>query len=260
MVISKGRAVVLRARIFARFEIANPEVALGRLDEDERHGVSITDPIGKSTRKPTFYQRGQDVFALIMQSRKPEAKAFKKWVTSEVLPSIHGITSRRQPSSRARSATPSERSYLKALSKYITEEDIYKVSKKVRRSDSRPERAERFPSGQRRDACLAAGPRFGQQEPMGGRLFSGQDGRGALRNCCKSSAMNNTRRKSLQELIEKQEGLKLEIEPPPKRRRTTCGGLPKTAKGRPCPDGDRIPRQAMTAAGDVIENLTSAAE
>ena len=28
------------------------------------------------------------LYDLIMQSRKPEAKAFKRWVTSEVLPSI----------------------------------------------------------------------------------------------------------------------------------------------------------------------------
>jgi anti-repressor protein len=28
------------------------------------------------------------LYSLILKSRKPEAKAFKKWVTSEVLPSI----------------------------------------------------------------------------------------------------------------------------------------------------------------------------
>lgn len=33
-----------------------------------------------------------DLYSLILRSRKPEAKAFKKWVTSEVLPSVrkHG--------------------------------------------------------------------------------------------------------------------------------------------------------------------------
>ena len=28
------------------------------------------------------------LYSLILRSRKPEAKAFKRWVTSEVLPSI----------------------------------------------------------------------------------------------------------------------------------------------------------------------------
>ena len=32
--------------------------------------------------------RESGLYNLIFQSRKPEAKAFRKWVTSEVLPSI----------------------------------------------------------------------------------------------------------------------------------------------------------------------------
>lgn len=127
----------------------------------------------------------------------------------------------------------------------------------------RPERAERIPPGQRRDA-RAAGPRFGQQEPMGGRLFSGQDGRGTLATAVNPPAMNNTRRKSLRELIEKTEGIKQEIEEIKTEEEEYYNNMPSSVQ-----DGEKGDRaqtvieyldEAMTAAGDVIENLTSAAE
>lgn len=76
--------------------------------------------------------------------------------------------------------------------------------------------------------------------------------------------MNNTRRKSLQELIEKTEGLKLEIEELCTEEEEYYNNMPEAFQ-----DGEKGDRaqtvieyldEAMTAAGDVIENLTSAAE
>lgn len=76
--------------------------------------------------------------------------------------------------------------------------------------------------------------------------------------------MNNTRRKSLQELIEKTEGLKLEIEELRIEEEEYYNNMPEAFQ-----DGEKGDRaqtvieyldEAMTAAGDVIENLTSAAE
>lgn len=66
--------------------IANHKDAVSRLDEDERHGVGITDPIGRSQTVIAVSESG--LYSLIFQSRKPEARKFRKWVTSEVLPSI----------------------------------------------------------------------------------------------------------------------------------------------------------------------------
>lgn len=55
------------------------------LDQDERGECLVDTPSGKQTmvviNEPGFYK-------LIMKSRKPEAKAFQRWVTHEVLPSI----------------------------------------------------------------------------------------------------------------------------------------------------------------------------
>jgi hypothetical protein len=76
--------------------------------------------------------------------------------------------------------------------------------------------------------------------------------------------MNNTRRKSLQELIEKTEGLKLEIEELRTEEEEYYNNMPEAFQDGEM--GDRAQTvieyldEAMTAAGDVIENLTSAAE
>lgn len=63
----------------------NPTRALSGLDEDEK----LTLPIVRAgqTRKTNLVNES-GLYALIFKSRKPEAKAFRKWVTSEVLPAI----------------------------------------------------------------------------------------------------------------------------------------------------------------------------
>lgn len=66
--------------------ISNSSDALKRLDDDEKQVVGITDHRGARQRTTTVSESG--MYNLIFQSRKPEAKRFRKWVTSEVLPSI----------------------------------------------------------------------------------------------------------------------------------------------------------------------------
>jgi prophage antirepressor-like protein len=66
--------------------IANSRDALIRLDNDEKDDVVLTDAIGRPQNTAVVNESG--LYSLIMTSRKPEAKAFEKWVTSEVLPSI----------------------------------------------------------------------------------------------------------------------------------------------------------------------------
>lgn len=71
-------------------EIVNATRSLSRLDEDELHSMKVTDSLGRPQDTNVINESG--LYSLIMTSRKPQAKAFKKWVTSEVLPSIrkHG--------------------------------------------------------------------------------------------------------------------------------------------------------------------------
>ncbi|MEB9828809.1 phage antirepressor [Bacillus cereus] len=66
-------------------EIRNSRQAMARLDEDEKSGVTIND--GSQNRTLSSVNES-GLYSLILTSRKPQAKAFKKWVTSEVIPSI----------------------------------------------------------------------------------------------------------------------------------------------------------------------------
>jgi len=59
--------------------------AVSRLDDDERGTNSIRTPSGN---QEMLIINESGMYSLVLTSRKPEAKAFKKWVTSEVLPSI----------------------------------------------------------------------------------------------------------------------------------------------------------------------------
>ena len=64
----------------------NHKQVLSRLDDDERDGVQIVDRLGREQTVTVINESG--LYSLILTSRKPEAKPFKKWVTSEVLPTI----------------------------------------------------------------------------------------------------------------------------------------------------------------------------
>lgn len=66
--------------------IANSRDALTRLDEDEKSSVALTD--GTPGNPNTAIVSESGMYALVLSSRKPGAKPFRKWVTSEVLPSI----------------------------------------------------------------------------------------------------------------------------------------------------------------------------
>jgi len=63
-------------------DIQNTTQAMSRLDEDERAMFNI----GRQGEAAIINESG--LYSLILGSRKPEAKKFKKWVTAEVLPAI----------------------------------------------------------------------------------------------------------------------------------------------------------------------------
>lgn len=59
--------------------------AVSRLDDDERGSV-LVDTLGGVQSVSAVSESG--LYSLIFQSRKAEARMFRRWVTSEVLPSI----------------------------------------------------------------------------------------------------------------------------------------------------------------------------
>ena len=70
-------------------EISNVGNALSRLDQDEKNSIHNPDGNRGNPNQAIINESGLD--SLIMSSRKPEAKAFKKWVTSVVLPVIRRV-------------------------------------------------------------------------------------------------------------------------------------------------------------------------
>lgn len=66
-------------------EIKEPHRSVASLDEDEK-GCHTMTTLGGEQKMTVVNEAG--LYSLIMRSRKPEAKAFKRWVTHEVLPSI----------------------------------------------------------------------------------------------------------------------------------------------------------------------------
>jgi anti-repressor protein len=70
-------------------ELTNSRMVAERLDHDEK-GVSQIDTLGGKQETTIINESG--LYNVILRSDKPEAKQFRKWVTSEVLPTIrkHG--------------------------------------------------------------------------------------------------------------------------------------------------------------------------
>lgn len=67
-------------------EINNSRQALSRLDNDEKNSVILNDGTAGNPEKSIVNEYG--LYSLVLSSRKPEAKEFKRWITHDVLPSL----------------------------------------------------------------------------------------------------------------------------------------------------------------------------
>ena len=63
-------------------DIHNSRDAIVRLDNDEKNTVVLTDGTPGNPNRTVVSEPG--LYTLILSSRKPEAKEFKRWVTHEV--------------------------------------------------------------------------------------------------------------------------------------------------------------------------------
>ncbi|MCI5563835.1 MAG: phage antirepressor KilAC domain-containing protein [Intestinimonas massiliensis] len=81
-----GEPLFVAADVCKALDIQNHIDALKRLDEDEKSGVDLTDPHGRIQTTNCVTESG--LYTLVLGSRKPEAKQFKRWITHEVIPSI----------------------------------------------------------------------------------------------------------------------------------------------------------------------------
>ncbi|WP_423252895.1 phage antirepressor [Melissococcus plutonius] len=66
---------------------ANPRKALAdHVDGEDKDGVTIRDSIGRNQKMTAINESG--LYSLILSSKMPNVKKFKRWITNEVLPSI----------------------------------------------------------------------------------------------------------------------------------------------------------------------------
>jgi len=72
-------------------ELSNPSKVAKLVDEDDLTTIQVIDNLGRKQKVNAVNESG--LYQVIFQSRKPQAKKFKRWVTNEVLPAIrkHGL-------------------------------------------------------------------------------------------------------------------------------------------------------------------------
>ena len=93
-----GEPWFVAADVCRALDLGNPTRALDRLDDDERTLISIK---GASNGKPVNGVNEPGLYSLVLGSRKPEAKAFKRWITHDVIPAIRKTGGYQVPQSPA---------------------------------------------------------------------------------------------------------------------------------------------------------------
>lgn len=83
------------ADVCAVLEIRNVSQACKRLDTDERDALCFSDTTGRQQEVLMVNEPG--LYKILLRSNKPEAKAFQRWVTHEVLPQIRQTGAYGQP-------------------------------------------------------------------------------------------------------------------------------------------------------------------
>ncbi len=94
-------------------EHSNPTVAVSRLEEDERDTVDLntlnnSEGIRRGNPNAAIINES-GLYALIMTSRKPAARRFRKWVTAEVLPTLRREGQYKIPSQEAKEEISAKR-------------------------------------------------------------------------------------------------------------------------------------------------------
>lgn len=82
----EGEPWFVAADVCRVLEHSNSRMAMKRWLDDDEKGVTVCYTLGGEQEMSIVSESG--LFALILHSRTPAAKRFRKWVTSEVIPSL----------------------------------------------------------------------------------------------------------------------------------------------------------------------------
>lgn len=74
--------------VCAVLEVGNARQAVSYLDDDEVSQSPVTTDDGSDRTLTTNIVSEAGLYSLVLRSRKPAAKAFKRWITHEVLPTL----------------------------------------------------------------------------------------------------------------------------------------------------------------------------
>ena len=88
VVIQNGEPYFVAVDICKALDLSDTGRAVERLDSDESTRIEIDHPQSPQKKIEVIAVNESGLYNLIFGSRKPEAKAFKRWITHEVLPSI----------------------------------------------------------------------------------------------------------------------------------------------------------------------------
>lgn len=134
-VMIKGEPWFVAKDVCDVLELTNSRKSLTSLDEDEK-GVTNCYTLGGVQEMAIINESG--MYSLIFQSRKPEARKFRKWVTSEVLPAIRRQGYYVDPSAQLSRAEVRklENIMRKGMLSYIMQKDIWDCHNKLRVSEN----------------------------------------------------------------------------------------------------------------------------
>ena len=76
------------ADVCKALDVGNPSQAIARLEDDEKMNTLISNEGNRRGNPNMTVVNEPGLYTLILSSRKPEAKVFKRWVTSEMLPYV----------------------------------------------------------------------------------------------------------------------------------------------------------------------------
>lgn len=124
-VVKDGGPWFVAADVCRALEISNPTVAIDRLDEDERAKFNL----GRQGETNIVNEPG--LYSLVLGSRKPEARAFKRWITHDVIPAI------RKTGSYSVQLTAAEQLLAQAQALVEQEKRVSAVEDKVNRLEAK---------------------------------------------------------------------------------------------------------------------------
>lgn len=84
-VLKDGIVLFVAIDVCRALGLSNSRQSITRLDYDEK-GVILSDTLGGQQKMTAINEFG--LYNLVLTSRKPQAKAFKRWITHEVIPAI----------------------------------------------------------------------------------------------------------------------------------------------------------------------------